>query len=105
LAALQAIIPWGAALVALLVIAVVAVWLQRRRIAFSIKLVDGHAGIARGQPPEDFVTDVQRIADFSGLKRGTIHGMRGRGGKVTLHFRGIARGNQWQFKNAWRNPI
>jgi hypothetical protein len=75
------------------------------RIAFTIVIRDGELIVKRGNPPEGFVIDVRRIADFSGITSGTIHGHRGAKRTVTLRFRGIKRDNQWQFINAWRNPI
>lgn len=92
-------------LVAIAVACAVFLRIRPFTAAFVITLRDGKAIVTQGEPPADFVTDVQRIAEFSNLKTGIILGIRGPNSSIKLQFRGIAKANQWQFRNAWRNPI
>jgi hypothetical protein len=79
--------------------------LTRGSTRFVIEIREDDVVVVQGEPPDWFIKDVRRIAAFSGLASGTIRAVR-HGSRVRLQFsRDIAEGNQWQFRNAWRNPM
>ena len=79
--------------------------LTRGSTRFVIEIREDDVAVSEGDPPDWFVKDVRRIAEFSKLSSGTIRAVR-HGSRVRLQFSDdIAEGNRWQFRNAWRNPM
>ena len=77
-------------------------WLMGVR--FVIEVRDGEVCV-KGDAPEEYVKDVQRICELWGIERGVVKG-RSRGDRVEIVVgSGIDRQHAMAFKNAWRNPL
>lgn len=84
------------------------VWLSlnRRRTRFTITISRGRVARTRGQAPDGYVRDVERMCEFWSIADGHIRGVRRSGKRVRIAVGGgIPQQHRQAFQNAWDNPV
>ncbi|QQE13695.1 DUF3634 family protein [Planctomycetota bacterium] len=74
-------------------------------VKFVIKIEGGLVARVKGEAPEEYLKDVERICELWGIETGIIKGV-GRGERIEVEVGGgIDKQHAMAFKNAWRNPL
>lgn len=84
-----------------LVVAVVVLLARRSRFVWVIEVHAGQVQIKSGDPPREFVDDVERICQDSDIADAVISGVR-EGRYTSLSFsRNVSKSHHQRFRNAW----
>jgi hypothetical protein len=84
-----------------MVVAVVVLLARRSRFVWVIEVHDGEVQIKSGEPPREFVDDVERICQDGDITEAVISGVR-EGRYTSLSFsRNVPKMQHQRFRNAW----